>query len=95
MRYLAPWALKMDKSSLKSWNIGGRALHRAGGKGEFSNRVHALLRGPALPVPILVSLHFIEAVIDADGLVYALVCTTRRAAIQWAGRLGSFSQCAT
>src|SRR5450759_2557602 len=84
MRYLTLWALKMDKSSLKSWNIGGRALHRVGGKGDFSNRVHALLRGPAMPVPIFVGLHFIEAVIDADGLVHAFVYTTRRAALQCA-----------
>jgi hypothetical protein len=31
---------------------------------------------PALPVAILVGLHFVEAVIDADGLVHASVCST-------------------
>ena len=61
----------MDKSSLKSGYIRGRALHRISGKSHFSNRIHSFMDRPALPVPILVGLHFIQAVIDADGLVHA------------------------
>src|SRR5205809_40356 len=76
MRYLTLWALKMDKSSLKSGYIRGRALHRVSGKGDFGNRVHPLMHGPTLPVPIFVGLHFIEAVIDTYRLVHAFPCST-------------------
>ena len=55
---------------MKSWYIRGHAFQRVGGGGEFGNCVHAFIDRPALPVPILVGLHLIEAVIDADGLVH-------------------------
>ena len=72
----------MDKSSLKSGYIRGRALHRIGGKSHFSNRIHSFMDGPTLPIPILVGLHFIEAVIDANGLIHASGCSTEQADLQ-------------
>src|SRR5260370_30324743 len=82
MRYLTRRALKMDKSSLKSGYIRGSALHRISGKSNFGNRIHSFMDGPALPVPILVGLHFIEAVIDVDSLIHASGCSTERPDLQ-------------
>ena len=55
---------------MKSWYIRGHAFQRVRSGGKFGNRVHPFVHGPALPVPIFIGLHFIEAVIDADGLVH-------------------------
>ena len=69
--YFALTLLETDKSFLKSEYVRGSALHRVSGQGDFSNCVHALMHRPTLPVLILVGLHFIEAVINADGFVHA------------------------
>ena len=70
MRYLTRWALKVDKNSLKSGYIRGRALYRMSGKSHFSNRIHSFMDGPTLPVPILVGLHFVETVIDTNAFIH-------------------------
>lgn len=57
---------KPHNSSLKSCNIRGRALHRVSCKCHFRDGVHAFLHGAALPVPIFIGLHFLEAGIRAD-----------------------------
>src|SRR5579863_7364522 len=75
----------MDKSSLKSGYIGGRALHRVSGKGDFTDCRHPLMHGPALPVSILVGLHLVEAVVDADGFIHALSCSTSGVSVQTGG----------
>src|ERR1700733_3693855 len=70
MRYLTLWALKTDKSSLKSSNIRDRALHRISSKSDLRNRIHPFMHGPALPIPVFIRLHFIKAAIHADSLVH-------------------------
>src|SRR5579863_8943129 len=75
----------MDKSSLKSGYIGGRALHRVSGKGDFTDCRHPLMHGPALPVSILVVLHLVEAIVDADGFIHALSCSMSGASVQTGG----------
>jgi hypothetical protein len=39
--------------------------------GEFGNGIDTLMHGPTLPVPVFVSLHFLEPTVLADGLVHA------------------------
>jgi len=73
MRYLTLWALNTDKRSLKSWNIRNRAFHRVSSKSNLGDRIHTLIHGTALPVPVFVSLHFLSTGIGADGLVHASV----------------------
>jgi hypothetical protein len=47
---------------------------------EFFNRIQPLMRGPALPVPIFVSLHFVEAGVLAHGdfTLHAVFVTQER-----------------
>src|SRR6202142_4245086 len=71
-RYLTLWALKRDKSSLKSWNIQGRFLQSVSCKSDFGNRAHAFMGGPTLPVAIFVSLHLFATGVNADRLVHAV-----------------------
>jgi hypothetical protein len=40
--------------------------------GEFGDRSDPLVYRPALPVPVFVSLHFVEAGVFTDRLVHAL-----------------------
>ena len=81
-RYLTFWALKVDKSSLKSSNIECRFPRSVSRKGKLSNRAHAFMSGQFLPVPILIGLHSIEARVAADSLVHWFVCSTGRAVLQ-------------
>ena len=69
MGILTRRAFKMDKSSLKSGDL---ALHRIVFLGEFGDRSDPFVYLPALPVPVFVSLHFIEAGVLTDRLVHTL-----------------------
>src|ERR1700726_847520 len=46
------------------------AFHRVSHGGKFLNRVHPLPHRPALPVPILIGLHFVETVINTNALIH-------------------------
>jgi hypothetical protein len=72
-RDLTLWALKTDKSSLKPSNIEARFLQGVSCASEFSNGAHAFMDGPALPVPIFVSFHFLLAGVNANNLVHAFL----------------------
>jgi len=72
IRYLTLWALKADKSSLKSSNIRSRFLQGVSSAGDFGNGAHALMDEPTLPVPIFVSPHFLVTGVYANRLVHAL-----------------------
>src|ERR1700733_9772892 len=70
-RYLTRCAFKVDKSSLKSECIRPHTLHLVALFRKFPNGSQPLMHGPALPVPIFVGFHFIEAGVLANGLVHA------------------------
>jgi hypothetical protein len=61
------WALKMDKSSLKSSNI--RFLYRVGREGDLRNRPQALMGGQRLPGLIFFHPESTEVRILADHFV--------------------------
>ncbi len=73
----ARWALKADKSSLKSSNILTHVFHRIRGPRHLGNRTHPLVIGPALPVAVFIGLHFFEAVISAYNCFHTLIVTTK------------------
>jgi hypothetical protein len=73
----ARWALKADKSSLKSSNILTHVFHRIRSPRHLGNRTHPLVNGPALPVPVFIGLHFLEAVISAYNCFHTLIVTTK------------------
>jgi hypothetical protein len=60
----------MDKSSLKSGYIANSAFHRIMFLGQLGNGTDTLMRRTALPIAILVRLHFIERGVLADGPVH-------------------------
>jgi hypothetical protein len=53
--------------------MGGGFLHRVNGKRQFRDSAHALMGGPALPVPIFVRLHLLQAGVFADRLIHVLI----------------------
>jgi hypothetical protein len=75
-------ALKMDKSSLKSSNIGGRFLHLVSRKGKGRDRVHTFGHGYTLPFPVFISLQVFMAGVGADYLVHVPFCTTPGPSVQ-------------
>src|SRR5579859_4274328 len=77
MRYLTRWALKADKSSLKSSNILTHVFHRLRSPRYFGNRSHPLVNGPVLPVPVFIGLHFLKAVISPNDSVHTSIVATK------------------
>lgn len=68
---LTSWAWKMDKSSFKSGNIRTVFPQAVSREREFFDRVHALVRRPAAPSPVLCGFHLVKAHKDSNGLVHA------------------------
>jgi hypothetical protein len=48
-------------------------LYRVSGKIDFLYRIHPFMHGPTLPVPIFVSLHFLQAGVLAYDRVHPLL----------------------
>src|SRR5208283_2066233 len=84
-RYLTRCAFKVDKSSLKSECIRSHTLHPIALFRQFRNGGHALMHGSALPVPVFVGFHFVEAGVLTDGLVHSFCRGMAKAAVNVSG----------
>ena len=69
-KYLTPWALNVDKSSLKSWNIGQLPLHGVRRKTDVADRLNTYSRRLFLPVRILGGLHARKAGVTCQCLIH-------------------------
>jgi hypothetical protein len=70
IRYLTCPALKADNSSLKSWCICGLSFHPIKVKVEVHYGANSLASRQALPGPVFVRLHRLQAIVASDSFVH-------------------------
>jgi hypothetical protein len=64
--------LPMKNNRLSTNDQISNAMGIEGGPDHLFNRVHPFPHGAALPVPVFVGLHFVEAVVLADCQIHAV-----------------------